>query len=463
MSNSSHAASQPCEYVDPFLFIVTDDGESTTLLDVMTKIVFVSLTELRQLNPSLAHITANSPLPKGTRVRLPVKVAQRVCGVGLPFTLGDEESRLRQCENRLDGLLAAYEMSPLAGPLPQPPCRHVHSATEQIVAAMHSEAARQLPVLEKAYHELGKKDPLIHHLVDIREVQRTAASAAAQFAPSRVPLECYKEQHMALMSQQIASSRSIPENFLTSADLHTVTDSSEDFCVEHTHRWEFSFCAPNSTEIQDGWAVLSCQVLTSLLDAFQCRSMLPLLAPASRNAFLFMGGVFYIDDRHQGEADYEDLSALIRNFDPLLHTAKPHEHHLDESAHHRRELGDGVTSDTRDTHLHDSSPSVFSPTRGHAGDTTDNMDDDASKDEGNAGSREQQRCPTRGINLGYGRCPVRSASKTTFAEVRLTMHDMCVLRHLGECNHYFYLSGVRRLRESGGVTVALNAINFRTG
>lgn len=42
-----------------------------------------------------------------------------------------------------------------------------------------------------------------------------------------------------------------------------------------------------------------------------------------------------------------------------------------------------------------------------------------------------------GSNAAYGACPVKSIT-TSIADVHIKMHEMCVYRHMGSCDHYFF-------------------------
>ncbi|EPY28093.1 snRNA-activating protein complex subunit 3 [Angomonas deanei] len=134
-----------------------------------------------------------------------------------------------------------------------------------------------------------------------------------KFTQNTNSLFCFKPEYQNCMK---SSQREISDNALTPGTMTTCTDSSDDFCVNpHTQRLEFMFFFGNGYAADSVWAVLPCQKLTVLIDAVRCTlgACPPLNA---RNAFLFIAGVFYIDDRHKGEEGYEDISALIRNHDP---------------------------------------------------------------------------------------------------------------------------------------------------
>lgn len=46
-------------------------------------------------------------------------------------------------------------------------------------------------------------------------------------------------------------------------------------------------------------------------------------------------------------------------------------------------------------------------------------------------------CLIDGANPAYGVCPVKSIT-TRIADIPVKMHEMCVYRHMGSCDHYFY-------------------------
>lgn len=402
--------------IDPFVFAVIKDatGGTDSLLTVATSKVQIPLTDLRRLNPQLDNTAADVPLPEGTLIQLPVAIRQWHFSHGVYFSIKAEEEALRQCDDDLDQLVRAYEnehsgnsnssSSTAASALALPP-RKVFSKTEQLTSVIEAEATRQLPLVMEKFDAVGKREQLLQYLVDVDAVRQKEREVEAQFSPSAVQLRCFAEGSAGKATDKRTGRWT--ENHLSPSTLQTVPDTEEDFCMAHTHRWEWVFTGVRTQEIQESWAVLSCQKLTVLFDAFTCSGVFP--PPHSRNAFLFIAGTFYIDDRHRGEPDFEDLSANIRHLDPLRFLA--------------------------------ASGTSLSPVE------VDGEGMVGRNSSSSTGSPPQSLPPTaRGESLGFGRCPVRSAAHTTFGELQVKLGEYGVFRHRGSCDHFFYLDGVRSLR-----------------
>lgn len=363
--------------VHPFCYLVRPEEDGLiTLMDIANRKVHVPLLDIRDLNEELKEKAANEPLTAGTTVLLPVVADKRGVGIGPYFTLRDEEVRLRACEARLNNLVAAHAAENMITPLP---ARRVFSKTEKILAAIHDEAERQLPDVEKKLASTASNR--LPFLVDVDPIREAEKAVELQFSEHSLSLASFNSTKAHCFP---ALQRGIDETHLTPALMQTTVDAADDFCIEHTHRWEFMFYGAHSSRRAEVWAVLSCQTLTALIDAVECVNTLP-LAPR-KNAFMFVGGRFYVDDRHRDDPDYEDLTETIRFSDPLV-------------AADREELPNTIGG---------------SPT-------------------------------PLGVNIGFGDCQVFRAAATTFGDLHVKQGELCVLRHLGDCTHYFYLMGPRSL------------------
>jgi snRNA-activating protein complex subunit 3 len=273
-----------------------------------------SLEDLRAVNTEpLSSMPADAPLEPGTAVRLPVELGMRGCTYGLTFTLSRAEQQLQDCEALLDSAATAWESEYGTHSLTALPVRKVCSQTEMLLAQVHAEAVRQLPDVATKLKKLGSKDTRLPYLVQAEAIKQAEAQIADHFQSAVAGLESFKRENEKMTRSDPSP---LSSNDLSPASIQTRCDSSEDFCVEHTHRWEFMMHGIRSKEPREAWAVLSCQLLTALLDAVDCVTVRDPLQ-TSRNAFFFIHGTFYIDDRHCDAADYQDLTKAIRNNDPL--------------------------------------------------------------------------------------------------------------------------------------------------
>ncbi|KAF8283544.1 small nuclear RNA gene activation protein (SNAP) [Trypanosoma cruzi cruzi] len=352
--------------LDPFTVLV--DAKRELSLAAIAARAKLSISDLRQLNPGLNSYTHLEPLPVGTLVHLPPLLDQQGNPYGNYFTIGRMEEALRSLNARLDGLVAE-EMKSL--PVLRP--RKILSKTEKIARMVREESVRQLAHIKEEYTECGERPSLLQFLVDVEPVRQLQSALEEEFDGRQLHLKALENVNHGIFSKP----RCHQQNAITEGSRWSVRDTSEDFClVEHSHRWEFTFFSPESSlEVQDSWAVLSCQTLGALLDAFECRNCLPV--NMSKNAFIFIGGTFYVDNRHAGieGENYDDLTAPIRYFQPL------------------KDVDPGNTQ-----------------------------------------------------NLAFGRCPVKYMSETTFADLDVRLGEFGVIRHIGWCTHYFYLSSVQSLR-----------------
>lgn len=354
--------------IDAFTYLVRDD--STTLLDISRKNHFF-VSDLLALNPDIIDGSGLVTLKKGTEVKLPKTLRARGTAEGPAFRIQEEETKLQRLDEALKKWCSAVKRLPL-------PQRKVQSMTESIVAHAYSEADRQLPKVSEKITRMGavhNADEMIikkqvHHLVDVSSVQHKMKELEKQFSPECVHLSSYREDNQDLLSRELASRHSesvatpgsrvhLPEN---SVLLNHPCDH------EHTHRWEFVVCRPNSLETQETWAVLSCQRLTTLMSVISCpfKDRLP---EDINSSFFFVNGTFFSHGS-------EDLSAVIRLFDPTSVNG----------------LGE---------------------------------------------------------NKSFSDCPVHQAEKVTVGELELRIGELYVYRHLGNCDHYFYLRGVSELSIPG--------------
>ncbi|KAG5492885.1 hypothetical protein JKF63_01465 [Porcisia hertigi] len=317
--------------VDPFIFVVPGDrdhgsgGSSSvgpmTLRKIAYEVASIPIEELRAINEEpLASMQADAALEPGTKVRLPVVLDYQGSPYGITMRLGNAESQLQDCETLLDSLVSSWKSEYGVHSLECLPPRKVCSQTEAVLAKVHEEAIRQLPRVEAGLQRLGNREAKLPLLVEVEAIKAAESVIGESFQRAVAGLVSFKKENEACRKVGPAPMSS---NDLTPASLHTKRDEGEDYCVMHTHRWEFAVHGMRSKEPREVWAVLSCQPLVALLDAIDCPSVRDPLT-TSRNAFFFIHGVFYIDDRHRSEADFLDLTEVIRRTDPLQDASSPH-------------------------------------------------------------------------------------------------------------------------------------------
>lgn len=384
--------------VDPTTFVVGEEMEHVgtilrpTLMSIATKYCRITLSDLRALNPELDQLPANKLIPLRTRVRLPtVTPDQRdyPAAPGGRYALREAEARLLECDARLDALVADAERGPGPGLPPLPP-RGVLSQTEALREAVGVEARRQLAVVRREFGDAVPDDDKLACLVDPAALRKSAAEVEQQFSGARVSLTSFQAARVEEMGDSVAKSMVLLENVLCTPDVQPTADLAADTCPRHTHRWEVAVCKASTTLVSEEWAFISCQPLTTFIDAMLASCVAskangyPL--STSKDSVLLISDVFYIDDRH---TDHKDISEAIRHFSmPLGH-------------------GSGSCA-------------------------------------GGAGA--------------YHRCPVRSASTTCWGDLALRQDEYCTLRHLGGCDHYFYLKGPRALPQGTPGTRLLRAL-----
>lgn len=380
--------------IDAFSFLVRKDG--MTLLDVAEE-THVHASDLLEINPELKRSSASicGALEKASLVKLPIYLRYRGAPHGRIFVIHEEESRLQRLDQHINEKLMQLslhrerdQLEHLVLPLPR---RKLKSKAEQVLEVVYKEADLQLGKVlanlnvmssskkeeENEYNKIATKH--IHRFVDVSAVKKKEDEVEEAFCSKCVPLHSFKDenQHILHLNSQIknpheAVSFSNPQP-QPSVKAMSIAVNEDHHCVEHTHRWEFSFCKTRSTEVQETWAVLSCQRLTILAEVFQC----PLQQYISHvdSFMIFIGGTFYVD----GE---EDLSEMIRHFDPGATTKE-----------------EGVSLDS---------------------------------------------------NPSFSRCEVKPAQFTTIGELKVRMGEVGVYRHLGCCDHYFFLKSVSCLTPSMG-------------
>ncbi|CAJ1993284.1 small nuclear RNA gene activation protein (SNAP) 50 [Leishmania donovani] len=318
--------------VDPFTFLVpggpghhgsngSSPAEPMTLRRIAHEVVGIPIEELRAVNEDpLASMPADAVLEPGTKVRLPVVLDYQGSPYGMTLHLGSAEAQLQDCEALLDSLVSSWEGEYGSHSLECLPPRKVCSQTEAVLAKVHEEAIRQLPKVDAGLQRLGSRESKLPLLVEVGAIKAAERAIEESFQRAVAGLESFKKENEACGRVAPAS---LSSNDLTPASLHTKRDEGEDYCVLHTHRWEFAVHGVRSKEPREVWAVLSCQPLVALLDAIDCPATRDPLT-TSRNAFFFIHGVFYIDDRHRAQADFVDLSEVIRGNDPLQDASSFH-------------------------------------------------------------------------------------------------------------------------------------------
>ncbi|KAG5467606.1 hypothetical protein CUR178_01251 [Leishmania enriettii] len=318
--------------VDPFTFLVpsvhdhqrgngSSPAEPMTLRRIAYEMANIPVQELRAVNDEpLASMPADAVLEPGTKVRLPAVLDYQGAPYGMALHLGTAEAQLQDCEALLDSLVSSWESEFGSHSLECLPPRKVCSQTEAVLAKVHEEAIRQLPKVVAGLKRFGNKETKLPLLVEVGAIKEAESAIEESFQLAVAGLESFKKENEACGRVGPAP---LCSNDLTPAALHTKRDEDEDFCVMHTHRWEFAVHGVRSKEPREVWAVLSCQPLVALLDAIDCPATRDPLT-TSRNAFLFIHGVFYIDDRHRSQANFADLSEAIRKNDPLQDASSFH-------------------------------------------------------------------------------------------------------------------------------------------
>lgn len=377
--------------VDAFTFLVRQDG--LTVLDVAEEIQ-IHASDLLEINPELVDSSEQigATLEKGSLVRLPIYLRYRGSPHGHVFVIQEEESRLQRLDlsmkekiKRFSSQISKEQLKVIPLALPK---RKLKSKAEQLLEVVYREAEQQVDTVlshivpksssvkeveEEESKTLATKH--IHRFVDVSAVKAKRDEVEEEFSSKNVLLHSFKEGNQSILhlNSQIKNphellSFSNPQK-KSSSTSKAMEDNEDHHCVDHTHRWEFSFCKSRSKEVQETWAVLSCQRLATIAEVFQC----PLQQSIShvKSFFFFIGGTFYVD----GE---EDLSDVIRHFDP------------------------GATT-----------------------------------------SEESWSS-----NPSFSRCEVKLARSVTFGELKLRIGEMGVYRHIGCCDHYFFLQSVTSLSSS---------------
>ena len=410
----------------PFKYRVNDaEGET---LNVIARRHDLSVDDLRQWNPQLPR-TANSEyyvVPAGSIVQLPPMLHYRGNVYGSSFRVGDFVERLGETmalqNELLKGLLPAAaaavssvgadafpassaKTSAPAGTPPllfRPPARKILSKHELAQQATAAEGVRQMPT--------GPAMQQLARTLDSAAVSRSKSVANASFisnaltgvdlSPLAAALRGVEARHDACPREALQPHNknlmgAVPArrkpNHLTDDRTQTTRDTSkgEHAVIDKSKDCQLSFAFYDTRtlySVKEVWGVLASQPLGALIDALRCKTML-LAYHTTANSFLFIGGVFYIDDRHEG---YRDLTAELRGWDPVRAVVE-------------RVAADGGGGANGAAH---------------------------------AGLEELLAVQRR----GYGACPVRKVSETRFSDLTLRPNELCVFRHCGNCDHVFYLS-----------------------
>lgn len=380
--------------VDVTVLVVGEErrgvGNCPTLLSVATQYCGASLCDIRALNPHLAHLSADAPLPQGVRLQLPFTLPdQRLIKTmtGNRFTLSEAEDRLRRCRALLDECLRIHEQR-AGAPVAALPERRVFSQLELTRSAVDAEVARQLPGIEARFRELGGKcDAQLPRLVEADGIKRKVEEITQGFSPDAVRLNSFTTANSIALNAALGYSSGRIDSKLSPIQKVVLAEADKEPVAHrgpHTHRWEFAVCRPHSLFVTAELAFLSSQRLTTLIDAMRSLCVrsnshgYPFAT--TEDSFLYLSGTFYIDDRHEG---YKDLTENIRGF------SLPH----------------GTTRKA-------------------------------------SGATAQAADKVGGDGNVFKRCPVRSAASVSWGDVVLRQGELCALRHLGGCTHYFYLKGV---------------------
>nr|CCC92966.1 putative small nuclear RNA gene activation protein (SNAP) 50 [Trypanosoma congolense IL3000] len=293
--------------VDPFALVV--NGERATTLLEIALYTAVPLPDLRSWNPGLDTCKGRDKLPEGTVVRLQPLPGERGKPYGCSFSLGEAELAIHKLERRLDELLGGRKQDTI-----KLPARRVFSKMERIVSELRKEGERQLACIKKGSEECERDPRMLQFLVDVGPVEELEQRLNEEFDGLSVGLQVLKKSNEFLFQKEdrFPLKRCVEEDLFSS-----ILDDAPHLPAEHSYQWEFTFLTPGSaTQLQDTWAVLSSQRLDTLLDNFVCRNYLS--ERMSKNAFFFIGGAFYVDNRHadsEGEG-YEDVTKYLRHHEP---------------------------------------------------------------------------------------------------------------------------------------------------
>ena len=392
----------------PFTYTVGSFGESLTSI---ARKHMLSPNDLRRWNPSLTTVAHNPTtntaavaevhdeesaaptnqwyasaegLPVGTIVQLPPSLCIRGRTYGESFLVGDYATSLHGALSR------ALEVTSQTTEEYKRPVRTVRSKQDQAKSLL---TARSLMVASSVMDKATGVDPtreVVLEEMSVTECARVTSGITnetgidlqediAKMVNSfdTTPLECLHPSNQELFQQNAPTTK---KNLLSDSRVQTIPDPSLATINKSADVvLNFAFLEPRSIcVLRDVWSVLSSQNIGTLIDAIQCRNDKLAYTP-TLNRFLFIGGVFYVDDRHEG---WLDTTEPIRNW----------------------------------------VPSTLSSNGG--GDANDQQD--------------------RRSLMPYGPCPVRRVSQTTFADVEVKMNEMCLFRHIGSCDHKFYLVDARQ-------------------
>lgn len=345
-------------------FEVTVTGELT--VHEFCWIHGVSLVEFRDLNRDrtwtlqsgevcdLGSLGPGDVIPQRAVVRLPPLLQVRGRPYGERFLVADFRRRLNALK---------LPFSDAVQLLPAPVRAH-KTCVEKLADVIRDESLRQARVMRATPAAANK---LLADVVDPRPVAEAMQRMRDDGAGTH--LRALKPENAALFVELASSAPVRSHSALTPAMQHTVTDSCGGMVVaSEAVQLQIDVMEVRSAhKLRETWIVVDQQLLTTFLDAVSCRKrQLPL--ELTKNAFMFIGGAFYVDMRHKNEESFCDTSEVLRQWAP--------------------------TADGRPV---------------------------------------------------YGDCPVRSMETTTFADLNIRLNEMCVLRHFGNCDHYFTITSVSRL------------------
>ena len=371
---------------NPFTYTVKVENET---LNSVARAHRVTADDLRHWNPALclpsacalsntSWFTCEDPLPRATRIQLPPTIFVKGRTYGSAFVVAEFQrhasTALREAKAAV-GLATSAEVEE-SDEESRPPFERTVKSMADVASQIVVECA--LAETQRILEEKGVSplDPVsssdtmtvpsqrvLRNIKD-QEVLQRKGELERPFLEAK--LECMHPDNQDLFRSSAPKPK---RNFLSEARVQTVADAV-DKPIDQANELILSFAFLEQRSVcvvKDVWAVLASQNIGVLFDAIQCKiAMLPFKAV---NRFFFIGGVFYVDDRHEG---WEDATQPIRSW----------------------------------------LPSTVDPSLGDAG-------------------------------KPYGACPVRRVSQTTFADLRLKFNEVCLFRHIGTCDHLFYLTDVR--------------------
>lgn len=366
--------------VRPFELRV-DDLEVPTLLCVSST-CGVPLSDLRQWNqrnPVVAAAGVDDELPFGTIVQLPPLAFVRHPSFGETFVLGDMLQRIASAEKSLEALrsreLQRNEETPLFRPK-----RRIAPLAAHFVDSVRRESAAQLA---RIHAEFPSVDPVQKYGKGWKEllVEEVVDATPVTQRLQQEHQDIIASQLVSLQPENVACMSQLPirqaPNVVTELKEHTTRDHS----ASQNEEWSCPFHqrAIEVSFFQPGRAVAHKETW----EVLGCQTLAALvdavecmneLLPYPKTRDSFMFIAGTFYVDDRHEG-YQDLSSLIRN----VGTAQ------------------ATTSASGSVHA-----SLLD-----------------------------------GSNPAYGVCPVKSLT-TRIADISVKMHEMCVYRHMGSCDHYFF-------------------------